>query len=61
MDVAGRRAYALWLVPLQCGDGGVGALRGHHSHAKILHVAEVALGGGPCRLVIVIWCGLFSF
>ena len=46
MDVPGHRGNALRLVPLHHGDGGVGALQGPHSHAKILHVAEAARGGG---------------
>ena len=55
MDIASRRGGALWLVPIHSGDGGVGALRGPHSHPKICYLAPAPLGGAmwesDCLLV----------
>ena len=50
--------YGWYLFGVEMGKWG--ALQGPHSHAKILCMAQEA-PGGPCGLVIVVWCGLFFF
>ena len=47
MDFTGQGGDPLRLVPLRRGDGGVGALRGPHSHREICCMDTMALGGGP--------------
>ena len=46
MVFSGRQRIFLQPVPFCHGDGGVGALRGPHSHPEIPYMALEAEGGG---------------